>query len=244
MNEKTPMPLLSESWVEKLAVDREAKRKLELQKKTAKLVAGQKYGRLTAIRPEKRGYWIFHCECGVERPFRKCLVTRGISFSCGCYSKDVVRFTKWKHGATAGRKRTREYRSWESMKRRCLVPKDKKYPLYGGRGITVCERWLHSFENFLTDMGKVAPGLTLERIQTDGNYEPANCVWASALRQANNKRSNVRIESDGRTMTRSQWARFIGIGYFQLRNRLGAGMSIKDVIEAKKAVSDARKRVL
>lgn len=94
------------------------------------------------------------------------------------------------HGAAKGGRRTPEYNAWSAMRRRCLSPSCKAYPNYGGRGIQICHRW-SSFANFLADMGKRPPGMTLERRNNNGNYTPRNCIWASYAAQGRNRRSTV-----------------------------------------------------
>ena len=106
------------------------------------------------------------------------------------------------HGHCARRRHSPEYSSWSHMLQRCENPKSDFFSYYGGRGITVCERW-HVFENFLHDMGKRPDGLTLERINNDGNYEPSNCKWASRSDQIKNRRRR-KIESFPRGETHHQ----------------------------------------
>jgi hypothetical protein len=132
----------------------------------------------------------------------------GKSTNCGCEKLKNQMGNTWskKHGMSF----SREYRSWESMLNRCEKPTDREYPMWGGRGIKVCERW-HDFNNFYADMGKRPPNTTLDRIDNNGNYEPSNCRWANAKTQANNRRSNTLITFNGKTQTLQQWADETGI---------------------------------
>lgn len=114
----------------------------------------------------------------------------------------------------------RSYLVWRNMKRRCLNPLDSAYPNYGGRGVSVCDRWM-SFENFLADMGERPPGLTIERIDNEQGYSPENCRWASMKEQLRNQRRNRRIEHLGVTMTMTDWAEAVGIKVDTLAKRLG-----------------------
>lgn len=124
-----------------------------------------------------------------------------------------------------------EHTSWRGMIARCTQPNNKMFAEYGGRGITVCARWLESFDNFFADMGsKPTPHHTIERIVTKGNYEKSNCKWGTEIEQANNKRNNVFFTYDGRTQTAAQWAREIGLTYFTLYGRLSRGWSIERAI--------------
>jgi hypothetical protein len=120
---------------------------------------------------------------------------------------------------THGMSKTPIYRTWCAMRCRCFDFCCKNYFNYGGRGITVCDRWL-TFENFFEDMGPRPPGLQLERKDNDGNYEPGNCIWADRVQQANNKRNNRHITSHGLTMTLAQWARHKGLPMTRVHNRL------------------------
>lgn len=124
-----------------------------------------------------------------------------------------------------------EYASWASMKQRCLNPRCKAYKNYGGRGVSICERWM-KFENFLADMGrKPTPQHSMERIINNGNYEPSNCKWATKSEQVNNTRRNVFIEHNGETKTATQWETSLGFKPGILLKRLNRGWPVAMAIQ-------------
>lgn len=115
---------------------------------------------------------------------------------------------------------TPTYISWAEMRKRCYSPSVIRYAEYGGRGISVCPEWKESFEAFLADMGDRPEGMTLDRIDLNGNYTPDNCRWADKTEQANNKRNSFLITHDGKTQTAAQWSREIGVSGNVIRQRL------------------------
>lgn len=121
--------------------------------------------------------------------------------------------------------------SWMGMLQRVLDPKHTSFESYGGRGIQVCERWRLSFTAFLKDMGPRLPGCSIERRDTNGNYEPSNCYWATREQQANNRRNNVVLTARGRTQTVATWAKELGVSANALLLRVRAGWVHERIIE-------------
>ncbi len=114
-----------------------------------------------------------------------------------------------------------EYGVWRQMNNRCYNVRQSKFPRYGGRGITVCDRWRTSFIAFLDDMGhRPSPKHTLDRIDNDGNYEPGNCRWTTQRAQQNNRRDNHFITFNGETRSLSEWTRHLGFPVGVISQRL------------------------
>jgi len=196
-------------------------------------LTSKKYNRLLVLqRYEKEGkkvYWLCKCDCGNEFIARGDNLKNGEIQSCGCLHRDVMRNIKTSHNQS----RTKLHYVWNTILQRCENPNDKKAKDYLGRGITVCPEWHDyiKFAQWAKDNG-YKEGLSIERINNDKGYSPENCKWATAIEQANNMRSNRRIEYNGETKTLAQWARLYNINYFTLRNRLERGWSFEHAITA------------
>lgn len=196
---------------------------------------GTRFGRLEIIgeapdhrQPSGQFYRIMKClcDCGkITEVYLTNLRNRNTQ-SCGCVRDKATKARMTTHGKT----KTRTYKSWRHMRERCERPKEKRYADYGGRGITVCERWSR-FENFLEDMGEVPLGMSIERIDNNGNYEPSNCKWADRVEQGSNKRNNVLIELNGEVLTVAHWSRKTGIGVCTIRARLAAGYPPNEILD-------------
>lgn len=153
-------------------------------------LAGQRFGRLLVGDQADRSAtgevrWHCRCDCGNETIVQGNNLKSGHIQSCGCLGDERRRENNRTHGLS----KSRTYRSWRAMRRRCFDHKYREFHLYGGRGISVCERWNASFEAFLADMGERPQGTSIDRYpDVNGNYEPGNCRWATPLEQAHNKR--------------------------------------------------------
>lgn len=167
-----------------------------IRPKRSQIVAeGGVFGRLTVLArslPNKRGQaiWRCRCSCGTEKDIRASSLKGGIASSCGCIYRETRPLIRLKHGDKPKvHPVAPEYTAWLNMITRCENPKHNRWQHYGGRGITICERWRNSYEAFLADVGrKPTPGHSLDRYpDNDGNYEPSNVRWATDIQQANNK---------------------------------------------------------
>ena len=160
-------------------------------------ITGQLFGRLSVLGISHRQrrssrisliHWKCRCTCGTEVSVSTSDLRSGNTRSCGCLLIEVSSHINLKHGHTVGGKWSRTFQSWSDMKTRCYNKNSLDYENYGSRGIVVCDRWRDSFENFLADMAEKPAGLTLDRINNDGNYEPGNCRWATYSEQNKNRR--------------------------------------------------------
>lgn len=187
---------------------------------------GMVFGRLTALslheRFEKKSpKWLFACECGNQHIACVKTVASGNTRSCGCLARETLIARNTTHGLA--KKHPKTYRTWKDMRSRCNNPNNKDFANYGGRGITVCNAW-DDFAVFMADMGARPEGLTIERIDVNGNYEPSNCKWADGDEQANNKQTTVRITHNGETKSLTQWAKQLGKAHGTLTYRMANGL--------------------
>lgn len=150
----------------------------------------------------------------------------GDIISCGCYISEVTSERNSKHGMS----KTKTYRVWKGILSRCYNTHRKVYYRYGGRGITVCDRWRNSFENFYEDMGDMPEGLELDRIDNSGNYEPGNCRWVTPKEQSRNRRSNLYLVYNGKRMALAEFAEITGIKYWIAQKEIKKGVAPEEIV--------------
>ena len=204
--------------------------------KQHKDLTGKRFGRWLVLGEGEHKYygnhrilhWKCECNCGTVRDVIGSKLTRGDSKSCGCLFQELLKsgvFTK-KHGMW----NTRIWNIWNAMLGRCKYPSNASYQYYGGRGIKVCERW-QKFENFYEDMESTyKDGLTIDRKDNDGDYEPGNCRWLTYKEQMRNRDDNHNITFNGKTMCLLDWTKKLGFKKNVLSMRLQKGWSIEKAL--------------
>jgi len=183
-------------------------------------MVGRKYNRLMAISIAGKGAchkYLFRCDCGVEKVLKGYSVRYGQTKSCGCLKNEKARENFRTHGLG----KSSEYSIWISMKQRCYNKNSCGYKNYGGRGISVCDKWVNNYAAFLQDMG-ARPDSTysIERRNNDGNYEPENCYWLKRSKQGLNKRNSRRIVLFGEKKCIREWCNLFNLRYGLLEERV------------------------
>lgn len=194
---------------------------------------GQRFGRWLVLRTERdknnKSLCVCLCDCGNYKNVSAYELKRGGSKSCGCFARELLSLRQRKHGMCY----TPAYKAWYRMIRRCNSSKSDKWKDYGGRGITVCQKW-HNFEAFYADMGEPPTGKTLDRIDCNGNYSPENCRWSDARTQTRNRRISINVEFQGQVKPLQVWADEKGLRYDTLWKRLKIrGWSVEKALTVK-----------
>ena len=198
-------------------------------------ITGQKFGRLTVIsyqgkNKSKHSTWLCKCECGNTKVIDVGSLLQGRTRSCGCLDKEahLLRPNRKTHGAV----KTRLYRIWEGIKKRCHNQNNSDYPNYGARGIIVCEEWRKSFTAFRD--WALANGyedtLSIDRIDPNGNHEPSNCRWATAIQQVRNRRITPFLTYNGETHSIADWAEILGVPQNRLYARKSFGWTDEQIL--------------
>lgn len=221
---------------------------------------GTRFGRLVVVSESeshvtpggnKLTKWLCKCDCGNMTIVTTRSLRSGNTKSCGCFKKELLS----KRRSKGHESRTRLYGIWKGMKYRCFNEKSHGYARYGGRGITICDDWTNengfqNFKNWANDNG-YCDGLTIERIDNDGNYCPENCTWATYEQQANNTCANNRITVHGKTHTISEWSKITGLSrktiwrrkhVYHLPENIMFTHSIKEVMDARKKLQNNTER--
>lgn len=209
-------------------------------------LTGLRFNRLLVIGPMPRlgntyqSIWHVRCDCGVEKhAVSYAALMAGKTQSCGCLRKEMAKY----RGPEKYRKDARNpvYAIYQGIRQRCYNQNSKAYPHYGGRGINMCQRWLDSFDNFVDDIGsRPSKEHSIDRINPDGNYEPSNCQWATALQQSHNRRPTerlIRFEWHGEQLCLKEICRREWVSYEAIRKHLRAGRGLHEAVRLTRNVN-------
>jgi len=186
---------------------------------------GDKFGRLTIVcevdRRKKQRRFMCICDCGVKKEISLVLLRNGQTKSCGCFKREHLIKTNTRHGKSPRGKKNKLYAIWVSMKQRCFNPKCSAYKFYGNRGIKINPSWLdfEKFELWAVTNG-YKEGLSIERSNVNGNYEPINCTWIPRSDQSNNTRRSTFYEFNGKKQTLKDWSTELEMNYMTLWGRV------------------------
>lgn len=207
-------------------------------------LTGQQFGFLLVLGPGKHikrerpgkpawycRFWRCQCACGMKTEVALGNLTSGLTISCGCQgSRKTIGERRRTHGLSTTHVRT--YNAWKNMNTRCYNPKSPEYKNYGGRGITVCERWRKDCAAFLQDMGYCPDGMTIDRIDNNAGYWKENCRWVSQQENNRNMRRTIRLTFQGCTQSLKAWSEELGVHYGTLKSRLERGWSVEHALSA------------
>lgn len=203
-------------------------------------MTGRRFGHWTVLELaeplyDKRGYkvhrWKCRCDCGTIKDVSGTSLRSGRSTSCGC-DRSVAREVCKNNFTTHGETKTRLYQIWAGVHKRCENSNAYNYSDYGGRGIKVSDEWRSfiPFKDWAVSNG-YTDGLSIDRIDVNGNYSPDNCRWVDSIAQANNRRNNHYITFNGETKTIAEWARDYNMNYKKLYKRIASGKSLSDALK-------------
>lgn len=202
--------------------------------------AGDRFGRLVVVNgtncsTTKHPKYLCLCDCGATKEIRKGGLFRGDTSSCGCFRIESATRNSTKHGKHG----LPEYKVWKSMNDRIANPNNKHWNRYGGRGISICDRW-RDFDNFITDMGqRPTPKHQIDRINNDGNYEPSNCRWVTKTENMRNTSLCVEFKYKGQSKTLGEWSEIYGLNRMTLYNRVNRlGWDIEKALTKKTRFKD------
>lgn len=195
-------------------------------------MVGRHFGRRVVLsKAARHDTWNVRCDCGTEGVARGNHLRSGAGSSCGCLKIERSAAARTTHGATTKHGKSTEYEIWAGMLKRCTNPRSRYYADYGGRGITVCERWLKDFAAFLADMGRrPSAAHSLDRKDNDVGYSPENCRWATRKEQNRNRRNNLILTVNGESLPAAAWEERMGLPKGNVSHRITAGWTPSEAV--------------